>query len=145
MFSIARCLLRTKYQFQQKGDYNSKVFKLFLNFKYNGLCSRAFFFVESISDLNRRVCTMGRCLIVLCLFTKFFRVRAKIYKSRSSVVFSKSSCLLSITSTKSCSCKQLPKVPAVRNLMDSVGRMTWFVTASAKRKAILKRCLSGDK
>ena len=30
------------------------------------------------------------------------------------------------------------KVPAVRNLMDSVGRMTWFVTASAKRKAILK-------
>ena len=32
------------------------------------------------------------------------------------------------------------KVPAVRNLMDSVGRMTWFVTASAKRKAILKRC-----
>ena len=22
---------------------------------------------------------MGRCLIVLCLFTKFFRVRAKIY------------------------------------------------------------------
>ena len=37
------------------------------------------------------------------------------------------------------------KVPAVRNLMDSVGRMTWFVTASAKRKAILKRCLSGDK
>ena len=29
--------------------------------------------------------------------------------------------------------------------MDSVGRMTWFVTASAKRKAILKRCLSGDK
>ena len=33
---------------------------------------------------------MGRCLIVLCLFTKFFRVRAKIYKSRSSVVFSKS-------------------------------------------------------
>ena len=86
MFSIARCLLRTKYQFQSKGDYNSKVFKLFLNFKYNGLCSRAFFFVESISDLNRRVCTMGRCLIVLCLFTKFSRVRAKIYKSRSSVV-----------------------------------------------------------
>ena len=37
------------------------------------------------------------------------------------------------------------KVPAVRNLMDSVGRMTWFVTASAKQKAILKRCLSGDK
>ena len=37
------------------------------------------------------------------------------------------------------------KVPAVRNLMDSVGRMTWFVTASAKRKAILKRFLSGDK
>ena len=33
---------------------------------------------------------MGRCLIVLCLFTKFFSVRAKIYKSRSSVVFSKS-------------------------------------------------------
>ena len=29
--------------------------------------------------------------------------------------------------------------------MDSVGRMTWFVTASEKRKAILKRCLSGDK
>ena len=82
MFSIARCLLRTKYQFQQKGDYNRK---LFLNFKYNGLCSRALFFVESISDLNRRVCTMGRCLIVLCLFTKFFRVRAKIYKSRSSI------------------------------------------------------------
>ena len=32
---------------------------------------------------------MGTCLIVLCLFTKFFRVRAKIYKSRSSAVFSK--------------------------------------------------------
>ena len=83
-------LMETIDLIQRLGVFNSKVFKLFLNFKYNGLCSRALFFVESISDLNRRVCTMGRCLIVLCLFTKFFRVRAKIYKSRSSVVFSKS-------------------------------------------------------
>ncbi len=41
----------------------------------------------------------------------------------------------------SSSCKQ---VPEIRNLFDSLGALTWFLGASAKRKAILKRHLKSD-
>ena len=38
-------------------------------------------------------------------------------------------------------CKQ---VPEIRNLFDSLGSLTWFLGASAKRKAILQRYLESE-
>lgn len=47
--------------------------------------------------------------------------------------------ILNLVVSSSCS-----QVQEIRNLFDSVGKLTWFLGASAKRKAILKRYLASD-